>query len=406
VIPPSGSFFPLGTTGVVGIATDVFGEADTCSFTVTVNDMPSAIFVIDPDTLNYTVMKRGSLPDSQRVEVSNAGRCGDIPYELTETASWLSVSPSAGETPSTFDVFIDDTDVAPGEYWELIRLTESSLATRVPSEPVQDSVWVKLTVETPPMNAVTVGSRSAIVGASGVRIPIRLSNEVPLNAIDIPLVFREVTPGSYVTALTMQYEGRLPEQAGAPLSGVIAKDTYPVENGACKNGQGGGFGTSGGLDYVSPDAIVFSRRRLLSDPPLYPGSDVSASLILVVDVTSVSGSFEIDTTCVDPGTHISFFEDGSGTPILPAFTKGIVTLVDACDCPTQADIEPDGFLTALDLSACIDILFAGRLDVRDPICPSPRFDLDCDGFSTALDLAVIIDHLFAGGVGPCDPCAP
>jgi hypothetical protein len=77
-----------------------------------------------------------------------------------------------------------------------------------------------------------------------------------------------------------------------------------------------------------------------------------------------------------------------------------------CTCPHQGDIEPDGFLTALDLAACIDILFAGSVDAKERWCPSPRMDLDCDGFSTALDLAVLIDHLFAGGDGPCDPCSP
>lgn len=77
-----------------------------------------------------------------------------------------------------------------------------------------------------------------------------------------------------------------------------------------------------------------------------------------------------------------------------------------CACSNQGDAEPDGFVTALDLASCIDILFAGAPDLHDPACPSPRFDLDCDGFSTALDLSQIIDHLFAGGAGPCDPCAP
>jgi hypothetical protein len=77
-----------------------------------------------------------------------------------------------------------------------------------------------------------------------------------------------------------------------------------------------------------------------------------------------------------------------------------------CHCPYQSDCDEDGFITALDLSCMIDILFAGQPDVKDPDCPSPRADFDCDGFSTALDLSGLIDHLFAGGDGPCDPCNP
>jgi hypothetical protein len=75
-------------------------------------------------------------------------------------------------------------------------------------------------------------------------------------------------------------------------------------------------------------------------------------------------------------------------------------------CPFQSDFDEDGFLTALDLSAMIDILFGGEPDVQDPACPSPRADFDCDGFSTALDMSGLIDHLFSGGDGPCDPCFP
>jgi hypothetical protein len=75
-----------------------------------------------------------------------------------------------------------------------------------------------------------------------------------------------------------------------------------------------------------------------------------------------------------------------------------------CQCPNQGDVEPDGFVTSLDMAAVIDALFASGDDPQDPDCPTTRFDFDCDGFTTSLDLAIVIDHLFAAGPGPCDPC--
>jgi hypothetical protein len=75
-------------------------------------------------------------------------------------------------------------------------------------------------------------------------------------------------------------------------------------------------------------------------------------------------------------------------------------------CPYQGDLEPDGLITALDLTAIVDALFEEGPNPQDPCCPSFRFDLDCDGFTTALDLAAMVDHLFAGGPGPCDPATP
>lgn len=75
-----------------------------------------------------------------------------------------------------------------------------------------------------------------------------------------------------------------------------------------------------------------------------------------------------------------------------------------CACPHQCDFDGDGFQTALDLGNMIDILFAGKPELRDPGCPIPRGDFDCDRFSTALDLGHLIDYLFAGGPAPCNPC--
>lgn len=75
-----------------------------------------------------------------------------------------------------------------------------------------------------------------------------------------------------------------------------------------------------------------------------------------------------------------------------------------CICDHQSDFDSDYFVTALDLAAMIDILFAGRPDVQDDDCPGWRGDFDCDCFTTALDLSKLIDHLFAGGQAPCNPC--
>jgi hypothetical protein len=76
----------------------------------------------------------------------------------------------------------------------------------------------------------------------------------------------------------------------------------------------------------------------------------------------------------------------------------------SCDCPSQGDLDADGYPTPLDLAALIDILWAGSPDLADPICPTSRSDLDCDGFATPLDFAFMVDWLFAAGEEPCDPC--
>jgi hypothetical protein len=119
------------------------------------------------------------------------------------------------------------------------------------------------------------------------------------------------------------------------------------------------------------------------------------------------GTFEIDTTCCDPTSHLLYI-DHFADPIVPSFTKGTITVT--CDCPDHGDADGDGFITSLDLALFIDCLFACDFPVADnPACPDPwspfLSDWDCDGFPTALDLGMHIDYLFASGDGPCDPCA-
>jgi hypothetical protein len=110
---------------------------------------------------------------------------------------------------------------------------------------------------------------------------------------------------------------------------------------------------------------------------------------------SVFGPGTTDVRCIAT--------DQSGNADTCMFT---VTVVLSCVCPYQCDFDADGFVTSLDLSAEIDILFAGDVPWGDPGCPTTRADFDGDGFETALDLAGLIDHLFASGSLSCDPCDP
>ncbi|MEW5876153.1 MAG: hypothetical protein AB1752_13355 [Candidatus Zixiibacteriota bacterium] len=75
-----------------------------------------------------------------------------------------------------------------------------------------------------------------------------------------------------------------------------------------------------------------------------------------------------------------------------------------CGCPNQGDAEPDGLVTAVDLSFIIDAVFFAGPEDQDPACPTTRYDFNCDLVTDATDLAGWIDYVFFAGPGACDPC--
>jgi len=259
-------------------------------------------------------------------------------------------------------------------------------------------------------NALLVESKTVGMGESGT-VGVYLSNDEPLRGFCILLVVREVTPGLYPTALSARYTPSA--RLDGFITGVQRLSIYDQEDGACKNGQPGGFGTvtivgSGTFEPVvhpspdNPDGFNFSRIRIV-DPALPPGSDgVVPSIALAFTAPMASGMFEIDSTCRDPSCHLLFAQYPTGA-ILPVFTKGVIKVAE-CDCSTPGDLDENGFASTMDLGLFLEALFFGGLDPRAPVCPTTRSDLDCDGFLTALDLGIMVDYFWAGGPPPCDPC--
>jgi hypothetical protein len=159
----------------------------------------------------------------------------------------------------------------------------------------------------------------------------------------------------------------------------------------------------------SPEALFFTRGKILG-PDLPAGTDGSSpQILLTVDVNGNVGTFEIDTTCTNPGNHL-IFATSTGTPalILPSFTKGVIAVI--CDCPHQGDIAVrsagDGVIDVLDVIEIIGIAFSGLPDIQDPQCPTTRGDVDNSGVTDVLDVIYVIDHVFRGGPPPVDPCTP
>jgi hypothetical protein len=257
-------------------------------------------------------------------------------------------------------------------------------------------------------NAVIVTSKTVSPGETGVTIPIRLQNPLSsLSALTVPLIIREVDPGSFVTQLSLSFSERI----AALTEGYAINNQYADADGSCGTASFQTCTYTDGASHpvtASPEGALFSwgKPPMAMYPSLPVGSDATGSLVLTVDVTSTPGDFEVDTACCDPGNHLLFLYDDY-TAVRPSFVKGTITISGGtCDCPHQCDYDDDPYLTNIDLAALIDVLFMGDPTTTDPNCPVPRGDFNFDGYPDNIDLNGLIDHLFRGGDPPCDPCNP
>ncbi|MBI3871947.1 MAG: hypothetical protein HY304_02590, partial [candidate division Zixibacteria bacterium] len=259
-------------------------------------------------------------------------------------------------------------------------------------------------------NSIVVESKWVAPGATDVAIGVFVSNASPIVALYLPLEIRSVTPGAFIAdslhfelvrgsrvdssplglsgglpAFIHNYQFRSP--AGVQCSGPIS-GTYSLQN-------------PSNADLISPDAILWTSFVDLDPVPpwpsqLDPGEDpqgtANASLRFRFDVTSTPGVFEIDTCCVVPAIHLSFF-DGYFTPILPEFTKSNIEIT-CCAC--HGDPRCDGITNIQDVVGTIDVAFRNRAPQREPSCSQVRTDVDCDGVTDIADVIRMVNVAFGG----------
>ncbi len=117
--PPSGSFFPLGTTLVVGVATDLLGNSNECSFVVTViDDQPPVI--TSPDDI-YTTTDPGQCGTYIDFSGTVTDNCpGAIAYSYppsgvyfstgTTTVICVGLDQSGNVDTAYFDIHVSDME--------------------------------------------------------------------------------------------------------------------------------------------------------------------------------------------------------------------------------------------------------------------------------------------------------
>ncbi|MBD3297791.1 MAG: tandem-95 repeat protein [candidate division Zixibacteria bacterium] len=180
------------------------------------------------------------------------------------------------------------------------------------------------------VNEVVVQSQDLDPNETGVEVRAFVTNDVDIKGLVVPLAFRTVAGSVAITSLQLTFRDRL--AAGNPeLTPIEVTNIYAAEDGSCKGGQPGGFGTFTFDDTLAhvitsmPVGLLYVRNSLFQ-PPLPPGTDATGSLNMIVDVNAGPGQFEVDTTCTDPANHLSYIRNSDGVSMTPSFTKGLFTI--------------------------------------------------------------------------------
>jgi hypothetical protein len=196
-------------------------------------------------------------------------------------------------------------------------------------------------------NLVQVESKNVALGATGVQVGVLVTNDFDLTALVLPLEFRSVTAGTFITGSFVFNIPSGNRVGSSPLTGSVTKRTYPTTaTPPCTGPVSNTYSASGTVDFISPDAAMWVGVST-SGPPdpwtLTPGSDppgtANASFNYVFNVTSTPGWIEIDTCCILPANRLSFI-DVNAELHTPMFTRGLIKVGNATAPPVVSDI-PD-----------------------------------------------------------------
>jgi hypothetical protein len=261
-------------------------------------------------------------------------------------------------------------------------------------------------------NTVVVESKTVTVGENGTTIGVYVENAGALEALVIALEIRTVTGGAYMSDNTLQFReaGRVVGSDLLFFPNLIFSST-PAEQ-TCSGPVSQTWSGSVGKESNdgSPDAVFWYGNTEGGYGSFPPGSDPpgSPSFVITFDVNGYPGTFEIDTCCRVPATHLWFVDDVTYDPIYPEFTKGMIT-IEPCPCDCLADPQCNGLTDALDVVQAVNVSFRGQSSVLDPNanCTFESTDVNCDGGTDVIDVIRLINVAFRSAdpaVQFCDLC--
>jgi len=256
-------------------------------------------------------------------------------------------------------------------------------------------------------------SKTVGMNQTGVTLGMNVYWDAEINLMVVPIVVREITPGSFWT-------GTLPcdTMRGLP-QGVTwnwSNPGWPAFIQEVRPGSRCGEPVNE-YDGISPDYFLAIALGVQDGTPAEP--DGREVVTLQFDVTGQPGQFEFDTACIVLRIGGSEIPDLNlqehDTPYTQhgpnglgdcTFSKGVVTIVE-CDCSHQGDCDGNGRIDVADLAYLVaHAILNYPAPLADPLCPAlNRGDWNADGRVNLVDIVSIVRYLFRHPApGPVDPC--
>jgi hypothetical protein len=116
----------------------------TVPVTFTVTAAPN--ISLNPSTLTYAATEGAANPANQTVSLTNTG--GTLNWTVSDSASWLSVSPASGSSSSTLTTAVNTSGLAAGTYNGTVTVSATGSSSK--------TVAVTLTVSAPTTSSATL----------------------------------------------------------------------------------------------------------------------------------------------------------------------------------------------------------------------------------------------------------
>lgn len=334
----------------------VSSRSGSVTVPVTLKIISAPTIGVSPTSLRFSYQTGGTAPSSQSLSISSSGSSITFTDSTSSGASWLSVSPTGGSTPSSIRVSVNPSSLVAGTYNASVRvsstansfsipvtLTITSATSGIAVSPTALAFSVQQGGTAPPSQSLAVSGSSAVSftdtasGGSWLSTGSTSGTTPGSNRVS-------VTPGT-LTAGT--YRGSV------VVSSSSNSVTIPVTL-TITSSSGGGGGSGGytllawselgmhcvdGKDYsvlstLPPYNTIYAKLLSTGSTPTNITSGVTLTYTAMADSTG-----SINTTSV--GSQLSTYKTTSGTPKKTNFWDYVYSLLLVAIPGAPSSLPPD-----------------------------------------------------------------